>query len=67
MKTDSEIKIEGFQALASKLDPVELERFIMLINREKRDYTKWRKNLFQGMSIPELSAAAEKHSQDRYG
>ena len=45
MKTDAMIKKEGFQALKEKLDPVEFERFIVIINREKFDYTKWRKNL----------------------
>ena len=67
MRTDAQIKLEGFQALAQKLDPVEVERFIVMINREKFDYTKWRENLFEGMTIEEISAAAEKYSNEKYG
>lgn len=62
MKTDTMIKQEGFQALKSKLDTVEVERFIVLINREKFDYTKWRKNLFENMTIDEIADKAGKYS-----
>ncbi len=59
MRTDNIIKREGFNALAGKLDPVELERFIVLLNREKFDYTKWRKDLFENMTIEQISEEAE--------
>ncbi len=62
MRTDTEIKTDAFQALAEKLNPVEVERFVALINREKFDYTKWRRSLFENMSIEEISAAAQKYS-----
>ena len=58
MRSDSDIKKEGFNALSEKLDIIELERFFMLINKEKFDYTKWRKNLFENKSIEELSNQA---------
>lgn len=58
MRTDNAIKQEGFNALAEKLDIIEVERFFMLINKEKFDYTKWRKNLFENKSIEELSNRA---------
>ncbi|MBN2092156.1 hypothetical protein JW964_21230 [candidate division KSB1 bacterium] len=64
MKTDLDIKREGFQALKEKLDLVEIERFIVILNREKFDYTKWRKNLFEDMSLEELADTAEKYSQN---
>ena len=66
MRTDAQIKLEGFQALAQKLDPVEVERFIVMINREKFDYTKWRENLFECMTIEEISAAAEKYTREKF-
>ena len=66
MKSDMEIKIEGLKALSKNLDPVELERFVVLINREKFDYTKWRQNLFEDMTLEEISAAAEKYSKEHY-
>jgi hypothetical protein len=62
MRTDNVIKREGFSALAERLDPVELERFIVLLNREKFDYTKWRKDLFEDMTIEQISEEAEKFS-----
>jgi hypothetical protein len=67
MRTDAQIKMDGFQALAQKLDPVEVERFVVIINREKFDYTKWRENLFEQMTIEEISAAAEKYTKEKYG
>lgn len=63
MRTDTVIKHEGFHALAEKLDPVEMERFIMLINREKFDYTKWRQNLFENMTVEELSKKAMEYQR----
>lgn len=62
MRPDNIIKKEGFNALAEKLDPVELERFIVLLNREKFDYTRWRKDLFEDMSIEQILEEAEKYS-----
>ena len=64
MKTDTMIKKEGFKALKEKLDLVEFERFIVIINREKFDYTKWRKNLFEDFSLEELENKANQYSRD---
>lgn len=58
MKSDTLVRIEGMDALVEKLDLVDAERFIALIRRDPFDYTRWRENLFEGMSIEELSAAA---------
>lgn len=63
MRTDKVIKQEGFRALRERLDPVEVEKFLVLINREKFDYTKWRKNLFENMSIEELAEKADNFSK----
>ncbi len=62
MRNDSVIKKEGLNALKEKLGPVDMERFIVLLNREKIDYTKWRKNLFEDKSIAELADDADKYS-----
>ena len=64
MKSDAYIKHTGFLALKNSLGSVGMERFIMLINREKKDYTIWRKELFEDMSIEELAEKAEKYSND---
>jgi hypothetical protein len=58
MKNDTLIRVEGMEALTEKLGMVEAERFIMLIRREPFDYTRWRENLFEGMSVEAISAAA---------
>lgn len=58
MKVDSEIKMLGIEVLNQHLGIVDTERFIALIQREKFDYTKWRQDLFLGMSGEELSKKA---------
>jgi len=58
MRTDSEIKMSGFEILNRNLGMVETEKFIALIQREKFDYTKWRENLFDGLSGKEISKRA---------
>lgn len=58
MRTDSEIKMSGFEILNHNLGMVETERFIALIQREKFDYTKWRENIFNGLSGMEISKRA---------
>jgi len=40
---------------------VEAERFIALMAREPFDYTEWRRDKFDDVSLEELSAAAMKH------
>lgn len=58
MRADTEIKMLGMELLSKHLGIVEAERFISLIQREKFDYTKWRGNLFAGMSGEEISKRA---------
>ena len=58
MVTDSEIKSKGIQVLSEYLGDVEAERFITLIQRESFDYTKWRQDLDENLSINEISRKA---------
>ncbi len=52
----------GMKHLSDQLGLVKSERFIAFILRESFDYTKWLKdNLFVGMSVKEISAAAKKY------
>ena len=48
----------GMDILVERLGLVDAERFIYLVNKEPFDYTKWRQNLFEGMTGREISAAA---------
>lgn len=58
MNTDTEIKLKGVQILAEYLGDVEAERFIALIQRERFDYTKWRKGLDEDLTIEAISQRA---------
>lgn len=60
MITDTEIKINGVQALTKSLGSVGAERFIALIQREPFDYTKWQRTLWEDQSIEEISRTAMK-------
>ena len=58
MKTDTDIRFEGIRALIDVLGTVEAERFIALINRERFDYTEWRKNQWIEETIASLATRA---------
>ncbi|MCP5498368.1 MAG: hypothetical protein H7A25_00560 [Leptospiraceae bacterium] len=64
MRTDAEIKQKGFQVLFKYMDVIEAERFISLINKEKFDYTEWRQDLFEDMSIQEIINEGRKFAVD---
>ena len=63
MKTDSEIKVRGMQALIASLGEVEAERFISLMIREPFDYTSWQRELWPEKTVEQLSKAAALHRQ----
>ncbi|WP_259066304.1 hypothetical protein HDF24_22255 [Mucilaginibacter sp. X4EP1] len=56
--TDAEVKQKGLGALLEALGEVDAERFITLLNRDPFDYTVWQKNLFENISVQEISAKA---------
>jgi hypothetical protein len=60
MKADTLIRHEGMHALIKNLGMIEAERFIMLIQKETFDYTKWQENLFEDMTIEEIYNNAAK-------
>lgn len=61
MITDTELKLKAYDVLREKLNLVDVERFISIIQKEKFDYTKWRENLFEDMTLDELSSKAMKY------
>jgi len=58
MITDTEIKTKGLQVLTQHLGNVEAERFIALIQREPFDYTRWRQDMDEELSLEEISRRA---------
>lgn len=52
------IKHDGFNAIFKSLDLVEAERFVVLLKRDDFDYTEWRKDLWENITIEELSKKA---------
>ena len=58
MKTDSEIRVLGFRALAQAMGTLEAERFVTLVLREPFDYTEWRQGLWEGQDVETISRAA---------
>jgi len=54
-------KNEGMEILAKHLSMVEAERFIMLMQKEPFDYTKWQENLFENMTVEETSRRAAEY------
>ncbi|MCL2832241.1 MAG: hypothetical protein FWD78_03640 [Treponema sp.] len=54
MRTDTIIRTEGMNTLIKNLGLVEAEKFIMLIQNEPFDYTKWQENLFEDITIDEI-------------
>ena len=58
MRTDTLIRNDGTQVLMENMGLVDAERFIMLIQKESFDYTTWQENLFEEMSLEEISKKA---------
>jgi hypothetical protein len=59
MKTDTEIRIEGTEALIRTIGELAAERYIALIQRESSfDYTKWQKKLWSEKTIEQISGEA---------
>lgn len=64
MITDQEIRLNGMRTLIQALGEVQAERFIALIQRDNFDYTQWQQDLFNEMSVEELSSRAQNHVEE---
>ena len=58
MYAEMALRNEGMKVLINNLGRVEAERFISLIIREPFDYTEWQRDLFNDISVKELSNLA---------
>jgi len=64
MNAEMILRDKGMRILINHLGQVEAERFISLIIREPFDYTEWQKDLFNDISVRELSNSAMKEYKD---
>jgi hypothetical protein len=62
MTTETELRLQGMKVLIDALGLIETERFLVGINREKFDYTEWRKHGLPELSIDEIAARANRLS-----
>ncbi len=56
--TDTEIKLQGMDALIVALGEVQAEKFITLMMREPFNYTEWQRKLWIDKSVEEISSMA---------
>lgn len=66
MRSDVEIRHDGFRAIFENMEIVEAERFIALLRRDHFDYTKWRKDLFSDVSVEKLAEDAANYWEKKY-
>jgi hypothetical protein len=63
MKTETEIRMQGMQALIGALGLVEAERFLAAVSRDKLDYTEWRRTGLPDLAVDDIAAAANKMAE----
>lgn len=66
MRTETEIKQKGIEALLRELGDVDTEIFIKMLIREPFDYTKWQRDLWPELTVDELSKKAMEHQRERH-
>ena len=64
MRTESEIRMQGMQALIGSLGLIEAEKFLVAINQDKFNYTEWRRTGLPDMSIEEIAARSDQLSKE---
>ncbi|GHT68266.1 hypothetical protein FACS1894110_15390 [Spirochaetia bacterium] len=60
MAAEMALRTKGMEILINNLGKVEAERFISIIIKEPFDYTEWQRDLFNNLSVRELSSLAMK-------
>ena len=63
--TDTVLKQSVMKHLIEYFGNVQTERFISLMNKEPFDYTKWQENLFEDMTVEELSKRAMENRRNK--
>lgn len=63
MNSAVELMDMGFACLVEKLGIVDAERFIAMIKRDSFDYTLWRREYFDGMTLEQVSEEAAAYAK----
>lgn len=63
MDNTIDIMDKGFACLVEKLGIINAERFIALVKRESFDYTLWRREYFDNMSLEEITDEAVSYAK----
>ena len=64
--TDTTLKQSILKHLILTFGYVQTERFIALMNKEPFDYTRWQEDLYEDMTIDELSKKAMENRRKKH-
>ena len=64
MKTDNALRYEAMELLMQTFGLVDAERFICMVKRDTFDYTEWRRDQWNDMSIDEIHEAAAEYARN---
>ena len=64
MKTDNVLRCEAMELLMQTFGLVDAERFICMLKRDTFDYTEWRREQWNNMSIDEIHEAAAAYERN---
>ena len=64
--TDTLLKESVIKHLILNFGHVQTERFISLVIKEPFDYTKWQENLYEDLSVEELSSRAMENRKQKH-
>lgn len=64
MIADIDLITRGMQVLVEKLGIIEAETFISVIKNDRFDYTKWREDKFEDMTLEEINNAAAEYAKE---
>lgn len=63
MLTDTVLKRKGLDVLSETFGLVDAERFIALVLREPFNYTEWRRNQYEGVSVEDFFRNVKKFKE----
>jgi hypothetical protein len=52
--SDNELAMRGMNLLKEKFGPVDAERFVYILVKDRFDYTEWQRGLFPGETVRSL-------------